>query len=103
MLFAFDRSVKKGTPRREPCHLVDEECDLRRTRSRAPPGPAAKGDRGDRAHLLDLRIRNLVADVADNPVVIANAFLAARRRTPIWCPKYEIFHLAFGPETEHRP
>lgn len=85
------------------CHLVDEECGLKRTRSRAPPRPAAKGDWGDRAHLLDLRIRNLVADVADNPVVIANVFLAPRRRTPIWCPKYELFDVAFSPETEHGP
>jgi hypothetical protein len=37
-------------------------------------GPLARGDWGDRAYLLDLRIRNLVADVADNPVVIANVF-----------------------------
>jgi hypothetical protein len=29
--------------------------------------------------------------------------LAARRGTPIWCPKYEIFDLAFSPETEHGP
>jgi hypothetical protein len=52
---------------------------------------------------LDLHIRNLVADVADNPVVIANDFLAPRRRTAIWCPKYEIFDLAFSPETEDGP
>ena len=37
-------------------------------------GPLARGDWGDRAYLLDLRVRNLVADVADNPVVIANVF-----------------------------
>ena len=66
-------------------------------------GPLPRGDWGDRAHLLDLRIRNLVADVADNPVVIANDFLAPCRRKPIWCPKYEIFDLAFSPETEHGP
>lgn len=66
-------------------------------------GPPPRGDWGDRAHLLDLRIRNLVADVGDNPVVIANIFFAPRHRTPIWCPKYEIFDLAFSPETEHRP
>ena len=36
-------------------------------------GPLPRGDWGDRAHLLDLRIRNLVADVAD-PVVVANVF-----------------------------
>jgi hypothetical protein len=40
-------------------------------------GPLPWGDWGDRAHLLDLRIRNLVADVADNPVVIANVFFGA--------------------------
>lgn len=65
--------------------------------------PPPRGTGETRAHLLDLRIRNLVADVADNPVVIANVFLTPRRRTPIWCPKYELFDVAFSPETEHGP
>jgi hypothetical protein len=103
MLFAFDRSWKTDTLRREPCHLVDEECDLRRTRSRAPPRPAAKGA-GETERISWIFVS--ATWWRTSPIIRSwsrTFFWAARRRTPIWCPKYEIFDLAFSPETEHGP